>query len=188
MIVALFAAAFFARFHTAAMVHPQYDLMLFEVALVTALVVCRPWGQFIATQVWPIVISLFATCFLMLVKPGGYHEDEAYLGGFVMMIGVFISVCSKLALNRRYGIIPANRGVQSKGPYAFVRHPIYAGYFISYAGFLITNPTIWNGSVYLCALVFQVLRIGQEEKILSLDPAYQDYRARVRYRLVPGVY
>jgi protein-S-isoprenylcysteine O-methyltransferase Ste14 len=40
--------------------------------------------------------------------------------------------------------MPANRGVVSSGLYRLVRHPIYMGYLITHAGFLLANPTVWN--------------------------------------------
>ena len=188
LVVLLLAIRFFVRFSTASLVHPQYVLMLIEAGLVTTLVVIRPWGQSIATKPWPVLVSFLATLFLMLFDPEGYRPDNATLGGVLMLFGVLMSVTGKLALNRRFGIVPANRGIQDKGPFALVRHPIYAGYFITYTGFFFTNPTLWNASVYSLALMFQVLRIMEEEKILGLDPAYVAYRQKVRYRLLPGVF
>jgi protein-S-isoprenylcysteine O-methyltransferase Ste14 len=37
-------------------------------------------------------------------------------------------------------------------------------------------------------MFFQILRMDEEEKVLALDPAYNAYRERVPFRLVPGVY
>jgi protein-S-isoprenylcysteine O-methyltransferase Ste14 len=65
---------------------------------------------------------------------------------------------------------------------------MYAGYVITQIGFLISNPTLWNFMIYACGLVFQLLRIFEEEKLLRQDDAYQAFTQRVRYRLVPGLF
>ena len=38
------------------------------------------------------------------------------------------------------------------------------------------------------AWLAMLLRIDEEEKFLSQDPAYRDYKADVRWRLIPGIY
>ena len=40
-----------------------------------------------------------------------------------------------MALGRSFGVAPANRGIVVRGPYSFVRHPIYTGYLITHTGF-----------------------------------------------------
>jgi protein-S-isoprenylcysteine O-methyltransferase Ste14 len=106
----------------------------------------------------------------------------------VMLFGFLLSLSSKLALNRRFGIVAANRGVQTKWPYSIVRHPMYAGYLITQVGFFITSPTLWNAFVYAIAWTLQILRIFEEEKLLKQDEAYRTFTQRVRYRLVPGLF
>jgi protein-S-isoprenylcysteine O-methyltransferase Ste14 len=79
--------------------------------------------------------------------------------------------------------------VATGGPYRYVRHPGYVGSILSQ----IATPLIL-GSVWafipagLAALLF-VVRTALEDKTLreELD-GYQDYAARVRYRLLPGVW
>jgi protein-S-isoprenylcysteine O-methyltransferase Ste14 len=104
-----------------------------------------------------------------------------------MIAGLLINLWSKLALCRSFGVVAANRGVKTSGPYAFVRHPMYAGYLLVQIGFLMSNPTLWNATVYSVALVLQILRMRAEERILVQDPAYLKYAGEVRFRLLPGV-
>jgi methanethiol S-methyltransferase len=73
------------------------------------------------------------------------------------------------------------------GPYRLVRHPMYLGYFATQLGFLLSSFSIQNLMLYLIAWVFQLLRILEEERFLSLDPAYRAYQNSVRYRLIPGL-
>ncbi|MFO1186535.1 MAG: methyltransferase [Alphaproteobacteria bacterium] len=105
-----------------------------------------------------------------------------------MFSGFAFQIWAKLTLRKRFGIVAANRGVQARGPYALVRHPMYAGYTITEIGFFLAHPSLWNGVVYMGAVSFQILRILAEERYLARDPAYGDLRTRVRWRLVPGVF
>ena len=82
----------------------------------------------------------------------------------------------------------ANRGVVSSGPYRLVRHPIYLGYLVTHAGFLLSNASARNAAIYAAAYVFQLARIHAEERILGQDGSYREYLRSVRYRLIPGLY
>lgn len=82
----------------------------------------------------------------------------------------------------------ADRGqdVVDTGPYAIVRHPMYSGITLVMIGF-----PLWLGSVaaLIAAIVPVTLlaaRIHFEERLLVVRLAgYDDYRRRVRWRLVP---
>ena len=95
---------------------------------------------------------------------------------------------AKLSLNRSFGIVAANRGVKTGGPYAYVRHPMYLGYFLSQAAILIINFSTWNIVVLSIWAASQVLRIHAEERVLMQDAPYLAHATRVPYRLVPWIY
>ncbi|MES1197422.1 MAG: isoprenylcysteine carboxylmethyltransferase family protein [Pseudomonadota bacterium] len=75
------------------------------------------------------------------------------------------------------------------GVYAYVRHPMYAGALL----YLIGTPLLlgsWRGLIVTPFLVLAIAwRAVNEEKMLRAElPGYDAYTARVRYRLVPGVW
>jgi protein-S-isoprenylcysteine O-methyltransferase Ste14 len=85
--------------------------------------------------------------------------------------------------------VSENQRVISTGPYAVVRHPMYASAML----YLIGTPFALGSYVGLLAVVFMVpfliWRLLDEERMLGRDlPGYLDYRGRVRYRLVPFVW
>jgi protein-S-isoprenylcysteine O-methyltransferase Ste14 len=85
--------------------------------------------------------------------------------------------------------IADHQEVVSTGPYAVVRHPMYA----SGSLYLIGTPLAlgsWWGLVPLAALLpFLVWRLIDEERFLATSlPGYSDYQAQVRHRLVPFVW
>ena len=87
--------------------------------------------------------------------------------------------------------IQSERGhsVVSSGPYAIVRHPMYAGAFILIPSIALMLGSWWGviGSVPILAAI--TWRTVMEERELRRGlPGYADYAARVRYRLVPFIW
>ncbi|MCB9134075.1 MAG: isoprenylcysteine carboxylmethyltransferase family protein [Anaerolineales bacterium] len=79
--------------------------------------------------------------------------------------------------------------VISTGPYALVRHPMYAGVFVMVAGVPLALGSWMGLAVLLVVLPGLVWRILDEEKLLKKDlPGYVDYTQKVRYRLLPYVW
>jgi protein-S-isoprenylcysteine O-methyltransferase Ste14 len=65
---------------------------------------------------------------------------------------------------------------------------MYLGYAITWIGFLSINANWRNLALILFALVMQTLRIVVEERLLKTDLAYSGYMARVRWRIIPGLF
>ena len=79
--------------------------------------------------------------------------------------------------------------VISTGPYAFIRHPMYAGFLLMFLFTPLALGSYWAMVVCVPLAVMIVLRILNEEEVLSRDLAgYQEYCRKVRYRLVPRVW
>jgi protein-S-isoprenylcysteine O-methyltransferase Ste14 len=75
------------------------------------------------------------------------------------------------------------------GPYRWVRHPGYAGSLMTYFVIPLWMDSWWTfvPAVLLAAVL--VLRTSLEDRFLQENlPGYADYAARVRYRLLPGVW
>jgi protein-S-isoprenylcysteine O-methyltransferase Ste14 len=116
-------------------------------------------------------------------------------GGSVEVIGVTVQLAGLVLvtfcfsfLGKSFGIVAANRGLKVRGPYSIVRHPVYLCHAITQLGFIIANPWWPNFFIFFVISVFQVLRIGAEERVLSETSDYQAYSQTVRWRLVPGVF
>jgi protein-S-isoprenylcysteine O-methyltransferase Ste14 len=116
----------------------------------------------------------------------GLLPDEVTV--MVSAIGLALVIVGKMTLGRSFGVAPANRGVVVRGPYGFVRHPIYTGYLIIHTAFLVANPSPWNIAMIVIADVALVFRALMEERVLSSDETYQGYCQRVGWHLVPGVF
>jgi protein-S-isoprenylcysteine O-methyltransferase Ste14 len=134
-------------------------------------------------------LALAATMAPMLVTPGiGRPLLPPLVAAVVMVMGMVVQLHAKLTLGRSFGCVPAHRGLALAGPYALVRHPIYAGYLVGHLAFLLVNPTAWNALAYATCYALQVPRLLAEERFLARDPAYAAYLVRVRWRLIPGLF
>jgi protein-S-isoprenylcysteine O-methyltransferase Ste14 len=134
-------------------------------------------------------LSLIAVNAPLLAAPAAASTFvPSQIATALMFAGMIIQISAKAALWRSYGVIPANRGVKTRGPYRFVRHPVYAGYSLTHIGFLIGFPSLQNFLLYLTTFIIEVARLMREELILNNDPLYREYATRVRYRLIPGVF
>ena len=88
-------------------------------------------------------------------------------------------------------IIEVEPGQQviSTGPYAVIRHPMYAGVLLMFLFTPLALGSYWAMVVFIPLVVIIVFRIMNEEEVLSRDLAgYQEYCSKVRYRLVPCVW
>ena len=85
--------------------------------------------------------------------------------------------------------VAAGQRVISTGPYALVRHPMYGGAVFLFLGIPLALGS-WVGllGVPLLAAAL-VARLRHEELYLSRNlPGYDEYRRRIRWRLVPGLW
>ena len=79
--------------------------------------------------------------------------------------------------------------VIDRGPYAYVRHPGYVGFS---AVFLATPLLLASAATLppiLATVGLLVIRTALEDRTLQAElPGYRKYAARVRYRLMPGLW
>src|ERR1700722_9317489 len=111
----------------------------------------------------------------------------ATLGLVFELGGVMLTQVARVYMGRSFGILPANRGIVSKGPFRWVRHPIYFGWLVLSIGYAMSYTNPRNVILIVATIPFMVWRIDQEEAHLSADTAYRGYMDHVRYRLLPGV-
>jgi protein-S-isoprenylcysteine O-methyltransferase Ste14 len=105
--------------------------------------------------------------------------------GFIMWVfreNSFAAPVIKVQTARDHHVI-------STGPYAWVRHPMYSGVMLFFLGVPLLVGSWWGAAMApLFAILFAV-RAGIEERALVAGlPGYADYAARVRYRLLPGIW
>jgi protein-S-isoprenylcysteine O-methyltransferase Ste14 len=138
---------------------------------------------------WLVLMALDAKRWSLSQMP----EALNYAGAVLIPIGFFIVWLTFRENSFAAPVIKIQkeRGqrVISTGPYRIVRHPMYAGGLL----YIIGMPLLlgsWLGLLVLPLIVGALsVRIFIEEAALRQGlPGYGDYAARVRYRLIPGVW
>lgn len=127
-----------------------------------------------------------------------YHASEMPIGlrafgltmlllssGFIMWVmreNSFAAPVVKLQTERGHRVV-------STGPYAWVRHPMYSGTLLFFIGVPLLLGSWWGVLMSPLFLVLFAIRAHIEERALIEGlPGYADYAARVRYRLLPGLW
>lgn len=169
--------------------HIQMLLLAVQEAVIVGLLITRRRTNEVSTSAWDWAVALVGTAAPLLQRPADppFPALEP-LGIAIQILGAALSLGATVSLGRSFGIVAANRGVQTSGLYRIVRHPLYGSYLVGYIGFLIGSGTPLNVALIIFAVVCQYLRARSEERVLLRDPAYQAYAARVRYRFFPGVF
>jgi protein-S-isoprenylcysteine O-methyltransferase Ste14 len=112
-------------------------------------------------------------------------------GDVLVVIGFFIvfQVFKANSFTAATIEVATDQKVISAGPYAIVRHPMYAGALVMLVGTPLALGSWW-GLLLLVPMTFVlVLRLLDEEKFLAKNlPGYSDYCQTVRYRLIPYVW
>jgi protein-S-isoprenylcysteine O-methyltransferase Ste14 len=157
--------------------------------LVVVLALIRRTPQTITFRIDDWALAFGGACATLFLRPVTMVPlGPKEIGWALQAIGFLGALWCKAALFRNFGVAPAIRGVEISGPYAFLRHPMYASYFIAQLGFLYAFPTLWNAAIIAAWAAIQILRINAEERLLKTEPCYQSYSAKVRWRLIPRVY
>jgi protein-S-isoprenylcysteine O-methyltransferase Ste14 len=116
-----------------------------------------------------------------------FTEGLTFTLRIIMLILIGIYVWATLALGAKSSNL-TNRGIVSRGPYAFIRHPAYISKNLMWWITLIPIAS-WTalGSMAVWSCIYH-LRAITEERHLMQDPDYQEYRKIVRYRYIPYIY
>ena len=159
----------------------------------------RPGGRRVGRHFLPLIIIMFLHWAVAGLDRGHLHlSDEVKPVLEVMALVLFalawIVFVWAMHVNRFFSSIPriqSERGhtVISTGPYRFVRHPGYTAALLAAVTSGIALGSWISTFIAPIALALLVWRTMVEDRLLQRDlPGYADYAARVRYRLVPGVW
>ena len=122
-----------------------------------------------------VPLALQALGFAMLLFSTGFIL-------WLMRENSFAAPVIKLQTERGHRVV-------STGPYAWVRHPMYSGTVLFFVGAPLLLGSWWGVAMAPLFAVLFAIRAGIEERALIAGlPDYADYAARVRYRLLPGLW
>ena len=79
--------------------------------------------------------------------------------------------------------------VISTGPYAIVRHPMYASALLYLAGTPLALGSFWGLLPFVAMIPFLIWRLYDEESLLEKSlSGYTEYQKKVRHRLIPFIW
>lgn len=169
--------------------NPLAPLLLVAETTVMFFVLIRRPTEAISVRPGDWLLAITATALPMLVVPGPNPWPQfASIGVALVLAGNLFQIWAKFSLRRSFGVAPANRGIKVSGPYRFVRHPMYAGYFATHLGIMLLMPSLLNLAIYALSWCSQILRLLAEERLLNQDPVYQEFSQTTRWRMLPGVF
>jgi protein-S-isoprenylcysteine O-methyltransferase Ste14 len=83
----------------------------------------------------------------------------------------------------------ADQRVISTGPYAWVRHPMYAAALVMLLGIPLALGSYWGVLIVVALVPLLIWRLTDEERFLAQNlPGYREYQGRVHYRLLPLIW
>jgi protein-S-isoprenylcysteine O-methyltransferase Ste14 len=157
-----------------------------------------PWAEKEPAQ--KIVMSITSLGFIgLLVIPALDHRfgwsqmpaSVALAGDGLMALGwlaIYVVFRENSYTSATIELAP-DQQVISTGPYAVVRHPMYAGALLLLLGIPIALGSWWGVAIVMAILPALIWRLRDEERFLARNLAgYREYQQRVRYRLIPRVW
>jgi protein-S-isoprenylcysteine O-methyltransferase Ste14 len=111
--------------------------------------------------------------------------------GYVPAIGLALWAMRENAFLSDVVRIQTDRGhtVCTTGPYRYVRHPMYTGVIFVFLCFPLSLGSWYSYVPASLIVVLFIVRTALEDKTLKADlPGYAEYVAKVRFRLLPGVW
>ena len=154
--------------------------------------------------VWIASLILIAVCALWRPVPGVAWDAGGMLLWALRLLqatGVWLSLRSVAVLGIRElaGVtLPVARRLQpapasgpefkTTGPYGWVRHPLYTGWFLMVFAAAPMTMTRLVFAAVSCAYLLIVIPLEERSMRTAAAGAYERYMAQVRWRLLPGVY
>lgn len=148
-----------------------------------------------------VMAAVLVVCAAWLVAMGlderfGWSRTPAWAQalGAALIVAAFCGFVWVLRVNSFAAVavrVQAERGqtVVSDGPYALVRHPMYAFGLLLMAGVPLLLGSAWGLLGLLVFLPLLVARaLGEEAVLMEGLPGYREYARKVRARLLPGIW
>jgi protein-S-isoprenylcysteine O-methyltransferase Ste14 len=145
--------------------------------------------MFVLLSIWFVIIALDAVRFRWSHVPVWVQAVgvillalHTYIAYRTLRENTFAAPVVKIQPDRGHRVV-------STGPYGYVRHPMYAGALLYFTGVPLLLGSWFGLAAAPLMVAMLAMRAVLEERVLASElPGYRDYAARVRYRLVPGIW
>lgn len=136
--------------------------------------------------------TVFRRAFMgVQVSPAIRNLPMGIIGIGLCLLGMGFAVWARVRLGRNWGM-PMSRKEQPElvtdGPYAYVRHPIYTGFFVAMLGSALAEKLTWGVMALVCGAFFVYSARKEEQFMLEQFPEqYPAYMRRTKM-LVPFLF
>jgi protein-S-isoprenylcysteine O-methyltransferase Ste14 len=147
------------------------------------------------SRIWSLspLLALFVALSLAYTQIGPLPDSVFYPGLLIAILGYSILYWGYWTLGRNFSTeltIYQDHQLVERGPYRFVRHPVYSGLLLATVGF---GLAVQSWAAIVCDLIIYAVAFGYrlraEEKLLisEFGDQYKSYSRRVK-RLIPFIY
>ncbi len=136
--------------------------------------------------------ALLLVAIVMLPRDTSWETGQTArtIGSALFFLGAGIGIWAGVYLGRGLTPSPLPNGATDlvvKGPYAYVRHPMYTGVMLLSIGITVKSGSIWVLAATIGLVVLFAVKARWEEAQLAVAfPGYRAYMSRTG-RFVPGV-
>jgi protein-S-isoprenylcysteine O-methyltransferase Ste14 len=158
--------------------------------LQTVFLIVRKLPQQFSQTLFSQAVALAASnagMLLLLLPRAPIPTAVQTVSSLIIFLGASASSFVMIWLGRGFSILPQARQFTSRGPYRFVRHPLYLSETITTIGLMLQFVQPWSFLLALAITAIQFPRMRYEERVLrSVYPGYDAYVDRTALFL-PGL-
>jgi protein-S-isoprenylcysteine O-methyltransferase Ste14 len=157
-----------------------------------------PWAEERLEQKIIMTFASLGFVFLLVIPALDRRFGWSHLPSIIPLIGNALVVLGLYGVWRVFREnsftsarieLASDQRVISTGPYAVVRHPMYATALIMMVGIPVALGSLWGLLALAMMLPALIWRMVDEEKFLATGlPGYAEYKQKVRYRLIPHLW
>jgi protein-S-isoprenylcysteine O-methyltransferase Ste14 len=152
---------------------------------------------------WIILVPAVAAFFLVkhetllpALRAGMVRGSSAPMVGIcadaIVLAGLVFALWARVELGRNWNLNPSiqeNHELIERGPYVYVRHPMYSGLVLMLLGTVIWYGRWVGAIVFVASLVGTWLKLRAEERLLigHFGTSYLKYKERVK-ALIPFIF
>jgi len=154
----------------------------------------KPWDKVLMTLLLASLLAIFLVAAFDARFGWSSVATTPVIAGYVLFTLGFVATTWVYAVNKFAEPsvrIQSERGqaVVDTGPYAIVRHPLYAASIVLFVGMALAMGSYWALIPAAFGFAVIVVRIVLEDRLLQIElTGYREYASRVRFRLIPGVW
>lgn len=169
------------------------ETMAARLAIADSKDVTPVWDKVLLAVFWLLAYFVVYWVAGMTCSPALHVDAVAVAGALLYLLSSALTAWA-LSENRyaeAVSRVQEERGqrVCSTGPYAYVRHPMYSAIILWCVSVVMVFPSVWVTAVSCVVAVVIAVRTALEDTMLERGlTGYSEYKANVRWRLIPFVW